>query len=294
MSSIATWKGETPHGTRTRYTRGCRCDECKRSNVVAYHRRQAELREVAVDLVPSGPPLEWSMLRGGHVYSVKLCAGTGGASCVRGGSWLRTGARVCSACVAVAGSRALVDATAAREHVFRLARRGVGYKQVADAAHLSPGVVLLIRTGERASIRPETACAILGVSEDARADHGLVSSTRTRALIRKMLARGFTKAALGRLLGATTARPTLQIGIRDEVTLANAAKVERLWKRIRAREVLPPATSLMKMRTPTGITATRDELLELRDRGVDINGDVRTLLAELDALRELRRTRRAS
>lgn len=122
----------------------------------------------------------------------------------------------------------LVPAKAARLHIRRLSRQGVGYKSVAEAADVSLRVVHRIRSGERRQIRATTERKILAVDADARADASIVPAKKTLKLIRELLTEGFTMAELARRLGYK--KPVLQIG--DRVQARTAARIERLHRRL--------------------------------------------------------------
>lgn len=227
----------SPHGTRARYVHGCRCEACKRSNVEFYHRRMDLIHAAAATVQPSGPPLDGTLERGGRTYRVKRCPGANGASCVRGGTWLRTGA-VCLACVERASVwNGLVDAAPVRAHLQQLSRRGIGYKSAADAASAARSVVGGVLRGEVTQLRADTARRILAVDEGARAGGALVSSARQRRLIDKLLDRGFTRAELAELLGYKS--PALQLGARGKTTARTLAAVEKLWRRVERGELTP-------------------------------------------------------
>ncbi len=93
----------------------------------------------------------------------------------------------------------------------------------------------------KARIRASTEKQILSVDATALADGAVVDATETNQLIAALLARGFKKTELARVLGATTKIPSLQVGKTATVTLANAAKVKRVAKRFEAGEVVPKA-----------------------------------------------------
>lgn len=123
----------------------------------------------------------------------------------------------------------IVDAAPAREHIKRLSRQGVGYKLVAAAASLPSSIVFGIRTGRRTRARARTVKKILAVTPACRGDAALVSAKETWRLIGLLLAEGYTKGQLARLLGSQS--PRLQLNKR-RVTARTAAKVQRLYRRL--------------------------------------------------------------
>lgn len=123
----------------------------------------------------------------------------------------------------------LVDAAAAREHIKKLARAGVGYKMVAEAARTSSTIVLEIKQGNRPRIRARTLRGILAVTIDCRGDKALVSGASTWRRIEKLLEEGFTKRDLARALGYKS--PAIQFR-RQRVTVRTRARVERLFEKL--------------------------------------------------------------
>lgn len=125
----------------------------------------------------------------------------------------------------------LVDARAARVHLAKLSRRGVGRRAVADAAGVPPSTLRAIRVGEKTKIRKRTEARILAVDAGARSGGSLVPAGPTWRRIERLLAEGFTKTELARRLGSTAKTPSLQIR-KDFVTARTAADVERLYNRV--------------------------------------------------------------
>jgi hypothetical protein len=189
-------------------------------------------RELAATVVPSGPPLEGTLVRAGHTYRVKRCPGANGATCIKGGAWLRGKHAVCGACVERATVwNGLVSAARVRRHVAKLARQGVGYKQVADAAGVATSSLGAVLFGSRDLVRRDTERRILEVTAAAVADHGLVPAERTWKLIGKLLDEGFTKAELARRLGSKARQPSLQFR-RDRVHARTEHRVKRFYNAV--------------------------------------------------------------
>lgn len=128
----------------------------------------------------------------------------------------------------------LVDAQPARRHIHKLSKRGVGYKQVADAAGVAVSIVCKIRTGQRQHIRKYTADRILAVDLTAAADHALVDAGPTWHILGKLIDDGYRKVWLAQWLGQ--AGPGLQVG-RKQVTVRTAAKVQRLYEDLQAGRI---------------------------------------------------------
>ena len=127
---------------------------------------------------------------------------------------------------------AYLSSTRARQHIEHLAAQGVGLKTVATASGVSHGALskLMYGTKDRGPskrIRPETEKAILGVTTRDAAPRAKIPAEQTWRHVDTLLARGWTKSAIARALGATAATPALQLG-KTTVTAANARAVEAL------------------------------------------------------------------
>lgn len=121
-----------------------------------------------------------------------------------------------------------VDASAARAHLRKLARRGVGKRMVASVSDVALSVLQDVRSGRKRRIRARTERKILAVTTAARGDKALVPAGPTWERIEWLLSEGFTKGRIALELGRKTR--ALQIN-RHRVTVRNAAKVEALWRR---------------------------------------------------------------
>lgn len=220
------------HGTRARYVRGCRCAACREANRLAYHARQAKAKAAAAELaVRSREPIEKTPPGGTpqtRTYRTR-CPGLPGERCPKRSHIRRDSiGGVCAVCRSRLVWNGLVDARAARRHLRRLSRAGVGYKQVADAALVSPTIVGKILRGERKRIRKATSDRILEVDAGARADGALVDAAETWRMLRELEAEYFSKAELARQLGYRA--PALQVGKR-RVRASTEARVRRLYRR---------------------------------------------------------------
>lgn len=230
------------HGTRSRYVCGCRCDLCKKSNRDRYQSRMKRLREAEAGCLPNEEP-KWKKFKrvsektGTTEFVGRACPGTGGRPCVKGGAWLR-GRKVCLPCVERATVwDGLVDATPARKHLRALSRRGVGYKTVADAAGVGHTMLFEVITRTRRRIRAQHEKKILAVDEGARADASLVPSQRSRKLLNKMLAMGYTRAWLSKQLGAKGYAGVFQGKERGQITAKMELKIEKLYRKIESGEL---------------------------------------------------------
>jgi len=234
MRSIDSLDGtKRPHGTRSRYVSGCRCGECKEANRLAYHERQQRAKEAAAEITETkeGAPQQWTDPRTGKTYTriyKRACPGVNGDPC-EWGSHLRSDSKgsVCGRCRLKLTWNGLVPSDRARDHIHALSRRGVGYKQVADAAGVAESIVAKIRSGERKNIRAQAEKRILEVDIGARADHALVPAGPSWKLLNKLLKK-YSKAELARRLGSEAKNPALQVS-KKEVTVKKAHQIQKLY-----------------------------------------------------------------
>lgn len=119
----------------------------------------------------------------------------------------------------------LVDAREARAHIVQLGRSGMGYRAVAVAAGIASTVVQEVKSGAKLQIRAKTARAILAVKV-ARRPHALISAAETWRLLSRLIADGYPKRRLARMLGQRG--QGLQMG-RRRVTVRNAERVRKLY-----------------------------------------------------------------
>lgn len=127
----------------------------------------------------------------------------------------------------------LVGADRVRQHLRDLADAGVGLKTVAKRSGVAHGALYKIvygtpsiGRGPSKRVRPETAEKILAVSPRDAAPRAYIDGTSTLRNVEVLVARGWTKAAIGRRLGQTG--PGLQLARNGRVTKANADKVAAL------------------------------------------------------------------
>lgn len=236
------------HGTRARYVKGCRCDDCRASNTRRAAERARAARAAAATVKPNRKPATTVFHRtrpDGTRYEVmaRACPGTGGHPCVAGGAWLRGAGPVCRKCVERATVwDGLVPSARARRHLRKLSLAGVGYKAVHDASDVATSTLQEIICGASRQIRASVERRILAVDVAARADRALIPAAPTWALIEDLVARGFTRRWISTELGHDWYAPVLQKR-RDLVTARNAAEVERLHRRIVEQGVTPPTTA---------------------------------------------------
>lgn len=121
----------------------------------------------------------------------------------------------------------LVPADAARKHILKLSRQGIGRRAIAAASDIAEKVIARIRSGAQSNVRKSTEERILAVSNQAPSDGALIQAEHTWKQIRTLLADGFTKAELARRLGYRF--PSLQIG-ETKIRARTAARVDRLFR----------------------------------------------------------------
>ncbi len=140
---------------------------------------------------------------------------------------------------------AYVGADRARQHIRWLSEQGVGLKQIAKVSPVSQGALWKLLYGKRRPdgtrvlsrrIRPETEAAILAVLPDQGADGSRVPAGPVWEIVERLLARGWTKAAIARRVHGEDAR-ALQLG-GELVTRRNARAVQALLD-----EPVPPRRS---------------------------------------------------
>jgi len=122
----------------------------------------------------------------------------------------------------------LVSAAAAREHLVKLSRQGVGRRAVSDACGVSATILHEVKMGRKTQIRQRTERAILAVTKHAAGMALLVPAGPTWRLIKALIEEGFTKTRIARELGYKA--PALQMRT-ARITRGNAIAVERLYRR---------------------------------------------------------------
>lgn len=126
----------------------------------------------------------------------------------------------------------IVPAAKARAHLKALSARGVGRRSVGAASDVSDTVLSDIISGRKANIRAGTERAILKVTRAAAGDRALIPAMDAWRMLDELIADGYTRRELGRLLGSKSKTPALQLN-RDFVTVRNAYLVERLYYELR-------------------------------------------------------------
>lgn len=124
----------------------------------------------------------------------------------------------------------LVDARAAREHLKKLAKAGVGKRAVHAASGVALTVIFDIRSGTKRRIRARTERKLLAVGREHRALGAIVPGERTHKLVAELLEEGYTEPFLARQLGY--ASPVLQFKYKHHVVKETELDVERLHRRL--------------------------------------------------------------
>jgi hypothetical protein len=122
----------------------------------------------------------------------------------------------------------IVPAAAARQHMLKLSRRGIGRRAVGAATDIADTVLSDIRSGRKQQIRARTERLILAVTPAIASDRAYVPAARTHQLVAELLDEGYTEQFLAQRLGY--ANRYLQFG--DRITVRNAYRVERLHKEL--------------------------------------------------------------
>lgn len=228
-----------PHGTRSRYVAGCRCADCRKANLAAYHARAERARYMA-SLLPnvetSPVPQQWTApdgTRQTRMYK-RGCPGMNGEPCATN-SHLRSDSKagICFRCRDRLVWNGIVSSKRARTHLSRLQKLGVGRRSIAAAADVGQTIIQEIKNGTATHIRAETERKLLAVTaEKARGGGNLVNAKPTRSRIIRLLNEGFTKKELARRLGYKA--PALQLCSTERITARIEMKVERFYNRIMA------------------------------------------------------------
>lgn len=231
-------------GTRGAYVRGCRCASCTASNAAYQADRMArrDALEVVQRPVASGPPIIREFLRVGRPYRLPTCPGINGAACVAGGAWLKgqrnVGRGYCSACLErVTIFNGLVSADRVRVHLLALRRKRIGKIAIAEASGVSALLIGHVMDGRAVHMRADTERRLLEVDESCRLDGSLVPAAKSRGIVKRLFDRGFTHANIAGLLRMNT--PCVQIGDTRFVEARTQSKLERLWRKVVAKEVAP-------------------------------------------------------
>ncbi|MFZ9272054.1 MAG: hypothetical protein ACO24B_01420 [Ilumatobacteraceae bacterium] len=167
-------------GTRAKYSRGCRCQDCRRSNT-EYEKERSKIRkEQGADVWVSTDPV--------------------------------------------------------REHLKKLSRKGIGYKTVAQYADVGRTCLMNVIKGKNKKMRRSRAERILAVDAKCVSGGTLISSQRSRLLIKSLMAEDFTKTELAKRLGYKS--PAIQFAKRKKMTAKVAMRLERFWNLINLEEEL--------------------------------------------------------
>lgn len=250
-----------PHGTRSRYVSGCRCDACRGSNTAYYHERQRRAKELARAIDKPAEPREqtWTAPDGSkrtRIYR-RACPGVGRRPCPIL-AHLRKDSKggVCSVCRERLVWNGLVSTRRARKHLAVLSAAGVGYKTVGAACDVGHTVLAEIISGRKRKIRQSTEARVLSVTAEAIADHALVDAGPTWALLNELVARGFTRAEIAQRLGFTTL--ALQFR-RNRVLARTALAVGKLYRSLGDASPASRFAARCSCERPLELTIRQDE-----------------------------------
>jgi hypothetical protein len=123
---------------------------------------------------------------------------------------------------------ALVSALPSQEHLVLLAARGVGYRQAARLARLSPALVRDVRSGRVARIRQGTAARILAVTPSL-AMWQRVPSWPIRRTVQAIEREGLTRADIIARLGLRDPEYPFDT---ETVRVRTALKVRALYREV--------------------------------------------------------------
>lgn len=123
----------------------------------------------------------------------------------------------------------LVPASEALEVMEQLLDSGIGIRAIAQASGLNRRNLMRLARGGNGRVKASTVARLRAVTALDRPAGTLEDAAPTWAMLEVLIAAGYPKARLARLLGA--AGPALQIR-RTEVRASTARKVEALYARL--------------------------------------------------------------
>lgn len=144
-----------------------------------------------------------------------------------------------------------VDADPARRHILCLAKKGMGYLAVAQAAKVNHNIVWGIRQGVRTRARYGTVRRILDVDLSCSRDGSRIPAGPTWKILDGLIGDGYAKMQLARWLGYGGKYPSLQFR-RDFVTAANAGRVQRVAALIEMGKLTRGGDSCLSKVKPRG------------------------------------------
>lgn len=158
----------------------------------------------------------------------------------------------------------IVSAAKARYHMLALSEHGIGRRAVQAATDISAIVLQEIRSGTKKNIRARTERKILAVTREMASDHALIHAADTWTLINKLIAAGYTKTQLAKLLDYTT--HALQFK-HDQITVRNAHEIRKLYNKLEATGFADAKKRNPVEALPKGTTSPKRGLLVHRMEG---------------------------
>jgi hypothetical protein len=119
------------------------------------------------------------------------------------------------------------SAEAARKHLRRLSRFGIGIRTVSEVTGIATSTLLGYKTERRRHISETNETLILNVTRDARIDRTRVDARRTRRMVKALLIEGFTRQELAKRMG----RSQFQIARKPCVFAQTEMLVEKLHRK---------------------------------------------------------------
>jgi len=156
------------HGTRARYTVGCRCKPCTKSNADAYHDLQKKAKEAALKLKPRRPvkvTRKWTKpdgTTGTRTYK-NGCPGFDGKCLTR--SFLRSDSvgGICGKCRLSLVWNGLVSAEKSKNRLLKFSAQGVGRRVIGAISGVALTVLADVKSGKKKQVRANTEKAILAI-----------------------------------------------------------------------------------------------------------------------------------
>lgn len=152
----------------------------------------------------------------------------------------------------------IVPAAAARAHMLKLSKQGVGRRAVGAVTDIGDSILHAIRSGEKKNIRARTERRILAVTKEMASGGALVDAKPTWKLINKLLNKGYTKTQIAHALGVE--KPALQIN-KVQVTVQTAYDVEKLYKKCEELQFSDAAHPRVIAELPAGTYSPRPGVL---------------------------------
>ena len=150
------------------------------------------------------------------------------------------------------GHGRVVSTKAARRHILRLGKQGMGYLAVSLAAGVNHGIVWGIRQGTRPNARYGTVKAILDVDLTCARSGSRIPAGPAWKILDGMIAEGYSRCQIARWLGSRAKFPSILIH-RDFCTADNMARVLKVKALLDAGKLARGEDSPLKPIRPRGV-----------------------------------------